>query len=107
MDTLLQLMSPAVPHITAELWMLRHGANEHIHANSWPVADEEKLVVDTVTMVVQVNGKVRSKLDVPAGISAADAESLARSAPGLESYLASEPIRTIVREPKLVNFVVK
>ncbi len=107
LDTLLQLMSPAVPHITAELWALRHGHKEHIHAKSWPVPDEAKLVVDTVTMIVQINGKVRSKLDVPAGVSAADAEVLARSAPGISQYLSADPIRTIVREPKLVNFVLK
>ena len=61
------------PHITAELWARRHDG-EHIHEQPWPVADPALAAVDTVTMVVQVNGKVRDRLEVPAGIDAAEAE---------------------------------
>ena len=60
---LLLLMAPMAPHITAELWEQRHG--DHVHEQPWPVADAAKLVVDTVTMVVQVNGKVRDRIEVP------------------------------------------
>ena len=59
-DTVLLLMAPMTPHITAELWA-RAARGDHIHEQSWPTADPAKLTLDTVTMVVQVNGKVRDK----------------------------------------------
>src|SRR5205823_12627186 len=62
-DTLLQLLAPMAPHITAELWARRHDG-QHVHERSWPVADAGMAAVDHVTMIVQVNGKVRAKLDV-------------------------------------------
>jgi leucyl-tRNA synthetase len=92
------------PHITAELWARRHDG-EHVHDNTWPTADPALAAVDTVTMVVQVDGKVRERLEVPTGISAADAEEQALGA--VRSKLESDPVRVIVREPKLVNFVTK
>jgi leucyl-tRNA synthetase len=103
-DTLLLLLAPMAPHITAELWARRHDG-EHVHDNTWPTADPALAAVDTVTMVVQVDGKVRERLEVPTGISAADAEEQALGA--VRSKLESDPVRVIVREPKLVNFVTK
>jgi leucyl-tRNA synthetase len=61
-------MAPAVPHITAELWAHRH-PGAHIHTEAWPVADPDRLVVVRVTMVIQVNGRVRDRLEVDPGIS--------------------------------------
>jgi leucyl-tRNA synthetase len=105
-DALLRVLAPAVPHITAELWAMRHDG-AHIHAAEWPVADPAKLVVDSVTMVVQVNGKVRDKLEVPPGISDADAEAAALASDKVQVALAgATPKKTIVRAPKLVNLVV-
>ena len=72
-------MAPMAPHITAELWARRHDG-EHVHEQPWPVADPAMLAVDTVTMVVQVNGKVRDRIEVAADIDAAEAE---RAGPGL------------------------
>ena len=104
-DTLLQLMAPAVPHITAELWAMRHDG-EHIHTLDWPVADPAKLVVSTVTMVIQVNGKVRDRVDVDAEISDADAEALAMASERVQELLdGRDPKRVIVRAPNLVNVV--
>ena len=104
-DTLLLLLAPMAPHMTAELWEMRRGT--HIHAESWPVADESKLVVDTVTMVVQVNGKVRDRIEVPAGIDGAEAERLAlASARVLEFLDGAAPRKVIARPPQLVNLVV-
>src|SRR5204862_158704 len=68
-DTLLQLLAPMAPHITAELWARRHDG-EHIHERRWPVADAAMAAVDHVTMIVQVNGKVRVKLEVSPDIDA-------------------------------------
>ena len=103
-DTLLLLAAPMVPHITAELWERRRG--DHVHTHSWPVADPSRLAVETETMVVQVNGKVRDRIEVPAGIDEAEAERLALASEGVQRLLAgAEPRKVIVRVPKLVNVV--
>ena len=105
-DALLQLMAPAVPHVTAELWARRH-PGEHVHERPWPIADPAKLAVDTVTMVVQVNGKVRDRIEVPAGVTDAEAEAIAFDSEKVSAYLADRPpTRVIVRAPRLVNLVV-
>ena len=67
-DTLLLLMAPAAPHIAAELWALRHDG-EHIHELLWPEADPEMAALETVTLVVQVNGKLKDRIEVAAGSS--------------------------------------
>jgi leucyl-tRNA synthetase len=105
-DTLLLLLAPMTPHLTAELWASRHDG-EHIHEQSWPVADPAKLALETVTMVVQVNGKVRDKLDVPADIGAAEAEALALASEKVQAHVDGRPPKkVVVRPPKLVNVVV-
>src|SRR5947209_1571751 len=78
-DTLLQLLAPMAPHLTAELWARRHDG-DNVHLRTWPVADPAMTVVDSTTMVVQVNGKVRAKVAVAPGISEADAIRLALEA---------------------------
>ncbi|MCY3637253.1 MAG: leucine--tRNA ligase [bacterium] len=104
-DSLLLVMAPMVPHICAELWEMRRGGN--IHAEPWPTADEAKLVLETVTMVVQVNGKVRDRIEVAADIADAEAEVLALASERVQQYLdGGEPRRVIARPPKLVNVVV-
>jgi leucyl-tRNA synthetase len=104
-DTLLLVMAPSVPHITAELWAQRHNG-DHIHAQPWPAPDEAKLAVDVVTMVLQVNGKVRDRIEVDAAISDGDARATALASPAIQSLLAgAAPAKVIVRAPKLVNIV--
>jgi leucyl-tRNA synthetase len=103
-DRLLLLMAPMAPHITAELWERRNG--DHVHEQAWPQADPAMLEVDTATMVVQVNGKVRDRLEVPADIEAADAERLALASPKVQAMLnGAAPRRVIARPPNLVNVV--
>ncbi|MYL09661.1 MAG: leucine--tRNA ligase, partial [Acidimicrobiia bacterium] len=93
-DSLLLVMAPMVPHICAELWEMRRGGN--IHAEPWPTADEAKLVLETVTMVVQVNGKVRDRIEVAADIAEAEAEALALASERVQSYLdGGDPRRVI------------
>jgi leucyl-tRNA synthetase len=75
-DTLLLLLAPMAPHISAELWHRRH-AGEHVHEQRWPEADVTLAAVERSTMVVQVNGKVRDKVEVDAGIDAEEMERLA------------------------------
>ncbi|HET9444416.1 MAG TPA: leucine--tRNA ligase, partial [Acidimicrobiales bacterium] len=102
-DTLLKVMAPMVPHVTAELWERRHvGAS--IHTLPWPAADPAMLTVESTTMVVQVNGKVRDRLEVAPDISAEEAERLALASPRVQEQLAGGPPRRVVaRPPKLVN----
>ena len=104
-DTLLLLLAPMTPHLAAEAWERRHG--DHIHLRTWPVADPDLLVEDTVTLVVQVNGKVRDRIEVTPDVTEAEAERLALAAPAVVEALAgAAPKRVIVRPPKLVNVVV-
>jgi leucyl-tRNA synthetase len=103
-DTLLLVLAPMTPHLTAEAWERRH--EDHIHTRPWPVADPELSAVETVTMVVQVNGKVRDRLQVAPDITEAEAERRAlASAPVRGALGDAAPRRVISRPPKLVNIV--
>ena len=96
------------PHVTAELWERRHPGEPVGAPQPWPAFDPELVREDTVTMVVQVNGKVRDRLEVDAGISEADAEA---AGPGLAqggrgAGRGATPQRVVARPPRLVNIVV-
>ena len=104
-DALLLTMAPAAPHLCAELWDVRNGG--HVHEQPWPEADPAKLLDETVTMVVQVNGKVRDRIEVPADIDAATAEATALASDRVSAHLGGDtPKKLIVRPPGLVNVVV-
>ena len=106
-DAMLELLAPLCPHVTAELWELRHPGERSVHLESWPTFDPELTKADTVTMVVQVNGKLRDKIDVDPAISEADAQTLAlASVKVIEQLGDDEPKRVIVRPPRLVNIVI-
>ena len=100
------LLAPIAPHVTEEVWRLL-GNTSSVHLQPWPVADQEVAADEVVTMVVQVNGKVRARLDVPVDISESDAIALAMAARNVQRHLAGAEIRRVVdRRPKLVNLVV-
>ena len=102
---LLLLLAPMAPHVSAELWELT-GRDGHIHEQSWPAFDAEIAKSSTVTMVVQIKGKVRDRIDVDVDITEDDALRLALGSPRITDLLAgAEPRRVIVRQPKLVNIV--
>ncbi|MBV8461802.1 MAG: class I tRNA ligase family protein [Acidimicrobiales bacterium] len=104
-DTLLLLLAPMVPHVTAEAWERRHAS--HVHEQPWPVADPALLTVERVVMVVQVNGKVRDRIEVPLDISADAAEELALASPAVREALGgSTPTRVVAKPPRIVNVVV-
>jgi leucyl-tRNA synthetase len=106
-DTVLLLLAPMAPHVTAEIWERRHPGEPSVHAQRWPVADPAKLAVASVTMVVQVNGKPRERLEVDPGISASDAEALALAAPKVVAALGGAvPRKVIAKPPRIVNIVV-
>jgi leucyl-tRNA synthetase len=105
-ESLLKLLAPIAPHITEELWRAA-GNSESIHVQAWPVADAEAAREDTVTMVVQINGKVRDRIEVDAGISAEDAEAVALASGRIGSWTEGKTVRQVIaRPPKLVNIVV-
>ncbi|HZN14462.1 MAG TPA: leucine--tRNA ligase [Acidimicrobiales bacterium] len=105
-DTLLLLLAPMTPHIAAELWDRRH-PGEDVHAQKWPEADPDLARLQTVTMVVQVNGKVRDRIDVDPGIDDAEAERLALASEKVqETTNGAAPKKVIVKPPRLVNVVV-
>ncbi len=107
LDALLRMLAPLTPHVTAELWEMRHPAEPSVHLQRWPDADPQLVRQDTVTMVIQVNGKLRDRIEVDAGISEADAEAAAlASVKVIEALNGSTPKRVVVRPPRLVNIVV-
>ena len=104
-DTLLLVLAPMTPHLAAEAWERRHG--DHIHLRPWPVSDPSLAAEDTVTLIVQINGKVRERIEVAPDITEGEAERLALgSAAAVEALGADGPRRVIVKPPKLVNIVV-
>ncbi|MGI8493291.1 MAG: leucine--tRNA ligase [Acidimicrobiales bacterium] len=107
-DSLLLLLAPMVPHLTAELWERRHPSEPGVHQQAWPAADPAMLSVEKVTMIVQVNGKVRERLEVTPTISEAEAVALAMATPKVVAALAgAAPARVVARPPNLVNVVVR
>jgi leucyl-tRNA synthetase len=104
-EALTIMLSLFAPYSAEECWeLLGHEAS--VARAGWPAADPALLVQETVTCVVQVDGKVRDRLEVPAGIGPDELREQALAAPGVERALAGRGIRTvIVREPKLVNIV--
>ncbi|MCO8128998.1 leucine--tRNA ligase [Acidimicrobiia bacterium EGI L10123] len=102
-DSLLLLLAPMAPHVTAELWELRHGT--HVHEQAWPTHDPSMLAVDSVTMVVQVKGKVRDRIEVSPDISEEEARALALASEAVQGHLDGEPTKVIVRPPNIVNIV--
>jgi leucyl-tRNA synthetase len=107
-DALLLLMAPMTPHVTAELWERRHGpAADGVHARRWPTYDPDLVAEETVTLVVQVNGKVRERLEVAPSIGEEEARQLALATPKvLEALGGGQPSRVVARPPRLVNVVV-
>ena len=106
-ETYLLMMAPAVPHISEELWSVVLGNAYSIHDQSWPEADPVLMAVDEINLIVQVNGKLRDRITVPADISKEEAEKTALASPGAEPYLAGKQVRKVVVVPsRLVNIVV-
>jgi leucyl-tRNA synthetase len=103
-QALLKLLAPIAPHVTEELWRQKH--DESVHVQAWPVADPELAADEIVTMVVQVNGKVRDRLEVSADISAEEAEKLALASERIQQWAEAGVKKVIVRPPSLVNVVV-
>jgi len=106
LDTLATLLAPMTPHVTAELWEERYPDRPSVHLLPWPVADPVLVAEATVTMVVEINGKVKSRLSVVPTISEADATAAALADADVVAALkGATPSRVISRPPRLVNIV--
>jgi len=104
--TLILMMAPFFPHIAEELWH-RQGNTSSVHLQRWPVGDPEKAREEEITVVVQVNGKVRDKLLVPPGTPADELERSALQLSGVVKWLNGQTPRKVVVVPdKLVNIVI-
>ena len=104
-EPLVLMLAPFAPHIAEELWT-RLGHEESLAYHPFPVADAAFLVEESVTCVVQVQGKVRARLEVSPAISEEELTALALAEPNIQRVLEGrEPRRVIVRAPKLVNVV--
>ena len=107
MKTLITLLSPFAPHVAEELWSML-GGEGFVCQQPWPVYDESKTVASEITMAVQVNGKVRANITVPAG---ADNDAIAAAAladPKVQKFTVGMAlVKTIVVPNRLVNLIVK
>jgi leucyl-tRNA synthetase len=105
-EVFLVLLAPIAPFIAEELWH-RYGNARSIFEEGWPAYDEVLAAEESRTMVVQVNGKVRDRLDVPAGISKEQMAELALASEKVQAHLGGkDPKRVIAVPPQLVNLVV-
>src|SRR3954451_1748334 len=105
-EALTKLLAPLAPHAAEELWV-RLGHEPSVGWEPFPVADESVLASDTITLVVQVNGKVRERLDVSTSATAEDIEAAARASEKVAGYLEGAEIRRVVTNPPtLINFVI-
>jgi len=105
-EVMLKLLAPMAPHITAEIWETRFPDRPSVHHQAWPEADPQMLKQETVTMVVQINGKVRARLEVPVDISMRDATEEALEHATISAALAgATPSRVVARPPRLVNII--
>ena len=104
-DIYLRMLAPVCPHIAEELWE-RLGKPYSIHTQPWPQVDEEAAKEDMITLIVQVNGKLRDRIVVEPGISDEDAERLALASEAVQQTLEGRPIRKVIVVPgRLVNIV--
>lgn len=105
-ETLLKLLAPFAPHIAEELWQII-GKTGSIHTQIWPEHEPEALVVDEITLVIQINGKTRGTLQVPATADHKTLEEYARNSEVSQRHIGDKTIKKVIVVPgKLVNFVV-
>lgn len=101
------MIAPFCPHLAEELWSLL-GYTTSVHHESWPTFDEEAAKAEMVEIVVQVNGKVRERLGVPAGISAAEMQEAALGTAKVQALIEGKQVVKVIPVPgKLVNIVVR
>lgn len=105
-ENILIMISPIVPHITHELW-LNLGHDSPIIDAKWPIVDPNALVRDTITIAVQINGKLRGNIQASVSATAQEIEALALAEPNIQKYTVDKVIKKVIYVPKkLLNMVV-
>ena len=105
LESLVMMIGPFAPHASEELWH-NLGHNDSVHLGHWPVWDDKYLVNDTMTIAVQVNGKLRATVEVATDASKDDIIATAQSNEKVKAHLTGEPKKVIYVPNKLVSFVV-
>ncbi len=101
------MLAPVAPHIAEEMWTEKLGKPYSVHAQSWPELDESATVVDEVTLIVQVNGKLRDRITVPTDVSEEDAKQTALTSEAAQRFIDGKEPRKVIYVPgRLVNIVV-
>jgi leucyl-tRNA synthetase len=107
LDTLLQLLHPIAPHLTEELWE-RRGHLGTLLESSWPEWDEARLTRDRVTLVVQIDGKLRDRLEFDAGAPEKQVREAALASAAVQRHLAGTEVARAIHVPdRLINFVTR
>lgn len=105
-ETLIRLLAPFAPHIAEELWQMM-GKKNSVHAENWPQWDSSALVVDEITLVIQIMGKTRGTIQVAADSDKAALEKYARESEVAQRHIEGKEVKKVIVVPgKLVNFVV-
>jgi leucyl-tRNA synthetase len=105
-ETLALLLAPFAPHLAEELWS-RLGREGSVHVAAWPSWDESAAEEEAITVVLQVNGKLRDRLSVPPGTPKEELEAQARASERVQTYLEGKSVRQVIVVPdRLVNIVV-
>ncbi|MEM8614896.1 MAG: leucine--tRNA ligase [Cyanobacteria bacterium P01_H01_bin.105] len=104
-QSLVRLLAPFAPHIAEELWH-QLGFSESVHRQNWPTFEKQALVADEITLVIQIKGKTRGTITVPASASKDELEQYARDSDIAKKHLEGKQIKKVIVVPgKLVNFV--
>ena len=107
MDIYLRMVAPIAPHLAEELWTNVRGHAYSIHTQPWPEVDEAAAADEQITLIVQVNGKVRDRITVDVHISEEDARAFALASEAVQKQLEGvQPKKIIVVPGRLVNIVV-
>ncbi len=107
-ESFIKLLNPYASHMCEEIWQTVLGHTETINHVKWPSYDEKKCVASTITMIIQVNGKLRDKIEVAADTTKEDMEKIALSSEKIQNLLNGKQLLKIIVVPgKLVNIVVK
>ncbi len=103
----LKMLAPVAPHIAEEMWTNQLGKPYSIHQQSWPKVDEEAAREDTIEIPVQVNGKLRDRVTVPAGATEAEIQAAALASEAVRKHMeGKDPRKVIVANKRLVNIVI-
>jgi leucyl-tRNA synthetase len=105
---LVLMLAPLAPHLAEEMWVEVLGLPYSVHTQPWPQFDQKKATAEKTTLVLQVNGKVRDRIEVDAGVSVAEAREMAMSNPRVRQFLDGKTVADVIVVPgRLVNIVVR